>query len=203
MSNYTDIVKLLQFTIEVEDNCYTCLLNMLAERNINIRAIADMTVNCKRYVKFVVNTPGQEQGIEALNTTRQILRQLNICFSEQVVLSVGIPNLPGQLAAIQALFFGKVIVRASYIDETLDQIYEVNDVDLAERILRNASLEPIIQPDCSACAWGGNQCLPCIPVHQDKICFNPRKDCHEKRGGNECCKKKKHTKKSCSSSSNH
>lgn len=141
----------MQFTIKPDPEAYTCLLNILAEQNINVRAIAQLGKGHHIIAKFIPNLPGEDQGLGAIIATRNIVEYLCIPYSEQQVIAVTIPNLPGQLAAIQRLFYCRVEVRASYIDENGPQIYELNNVDLAERILADPGAYPPVQTHCLRC----------------------------------------------------
>uniref|UniRef100_A0A6C0BN86 ACT domain-containing protein n=1 Tax=viral metagenome TaxID=1070528 RepID=A0A6C0BN86_9ZZZZ len=185
MSDFTDIVTLIQFTVETNEDCLVRLLQLLTERGVNIRAYMEILVDCRRIIKFIPNIPGEEQGLAALTITREVLRFLGLHYTEQAVISVGIPNLPGQLARISSLFLGKVQVRASYIDETLDQIYEVNNLNLAIQILLNASTQIPFEPQC--CVFPVQPCC-CVPVHPTNHCYQPRKE-------DKCCNKRKKHKK--------
>lgn len=152
MSSYTDITRLLQFTVALDEESYVCLLNLLEERGINIRASLTLTVDGMVFTKFIVNTLGQPQGLSAVNTTREVLKYLGVDTTEQFVLAVVVLSPPGQLLGIRRLFYKRLSVRASYQDYTfMTVIYEVSNLDLAERLLRNSANELLAPVDCSPC----------------------------------------------------
>ncbi len=128
----SNIPQFIQFTVETNEENFSCLLSKIAESNVNIKGY------CKKdtIAKFIPNFPGEEQGLDVIQRTRDILYSLNICFTEQVVVGAqNISGVPGQLAANLRLFSGRVKVKASYGIEDSIGVFEVNDIDLAKRLL--------------------------------------------------------------------
>ncbi len=185
MLSFCNIIRLLQFTISVDDETHVCLLRMLTERSVNIRAFSLSRSKGENTIRFVPNISGQEQGLVAVLTVREVLETLKVFFTEQVVLLVPTRAVPGQLSTIYSLLLKRVDVRNSYLDERSNLVLETNNVDLATRILENGANEVPIEPNCGPdycqedCCQCCQQCF--CEDYSDESCFS-EPTCHGSKG---------------------
>jgi hypothetical protein len=103
------------------------LTKSLAAAGINIDALAGWNANAEAVVRLVVNDP---------ESTRRLLDDMGMRFSERHVLTVSIPNRPGALAELTGdLADAGVDIEAIYVtgggSESLDLAIAVDDHDPA------------------------------------------------------------------------
>lgn len=159
--SFVNITERVQFTVLLSQNQLINLLTEIRNNNINISGLSIQSTNCcSSTVKFITNN-------EAL--TSVILQNNRLSFSTSTVLSVPIPSTPGSLQTLFAKIYCQVRIISSYIDESLDQILEVDNVQLARQLLQTSdTICPIPAPEPVL--------LPHIQVHhsswRDGCCRN-------------------------------
>lgn len=183
-----------QFTIVVDEEQLACILRDLANVNgpenqrVNIRAYLQLfsKKKCKTLFKFVPGSDDAPQGT-AIPLTEAVLERYCIPFTTKTVIEVGIPNIPGGLAFIQAVFNAAGIrILASYIDESPSEandgfppsVYEVDDVQRAFELLCGSTEQQLRALQASATL----NCCCLQPCH----CHKKHKCHREERKHTDC-----------------
>lgn len=101
----------------------------LAEENINIEAIAALTVLDEAVVAMVTDAPDR---------ARKLLKRMNVDFEEREALSLSVPHQPGQLAIIldRLAREGINVLSCYFAVEKNLLIFTVDDLAKAKAIFR-------------------------------------------------------------------
>lgn len=123
----TEVINKIQFKVLLTNNQFISLLTSLKNKAVNISALSVGPVEeCLFVLRFVTNN---------VSATQQSLIELCLDFTTTTVLLVTVPSIPGGLQNVFIRLYCYVTIIATYIDESLGQIIEFDDVDSARRLL--------------------------------------------------------------------
>ena len=152
----TDPINKIQFKLLLSRNQFLALLTSLKAKTVSITGLSlePLDEGCLSVLRFVTNN---------VPITQQTLIELGLEFTTKTVLLLTVPSVPGALQVLFVKLYCYVRIIASYIDESLGQIVEFDNIELARRVLT----EPL-----AACP---EPIVPIIsnPCNSDTLCYKP------------------------------
>lgn len=131
-----------QFSFQVDDWALSCILDGLAEQEVNINAFFHTKLDEKAHLVKLVLGSSTAETTQELQVLRRILRGYGLPFKErQVIQVVKLPaGQSGQLNDLFGAIWCELQVESMYLGENTNVFLDTSDLERAIEILSEAVL---------------------------------------------------------------